>query len=78
MYATLEIPTLYVIGSKDIIVDPVAGVEKLKSLGNNNIEIKVLEGLEHYLTTEPELILGKEMYDIDENASACMIKWILK
>lgn len=78
MYATLEIPTLYVIGSKDIIVDPVAGVEKLKSLGNNNIEIKVLEGLDHYLTTEPELILGKEMYDIDENASACMINWILK
>lgn len=76
MYATLEIPTLYIIGSKDIIVDPVAGVEKLKSLGNTKVEIKVLDGLDHYLTTEPELVVGKEMYDIDEKASACIINWV--
>ncbi|TDS60188.1 alpha/beta hydrolase [Myroides indicus] len=77
MYANVEVPMLYIIGTNDIIVDPVAGVEKLKSLGNTKVEIKVLDGLDHYLTTEPELVLGKEMYYIDEKASAYMVNWIL-
>lgn len=76
MYANVEVPMLYIIGTNDIIVDPVAGVEKLKSLGNTKVEIKVLDGLDHYLTTEPELILGKEMYNIDEKASTYIINWI--
>jgi len=76
MYTNLSIPTLYIIGTNDIFVDPVAEVEKLKSLKNKNVEIKVLDGLNHYLTTEHEVKLGKEMYNIDENASSCIVNWI--
>lgn len=76
MYANLTIPTLYVIGTNDIFVDPKAEVEKLKSLENKNIEIKVFDGLNHYLTTESEVKLGKEMYNIDEKASSSIVNWI--
>lgn len=76
MYANLTIPTLYVIGTNDFFVDPVLEVEKLKSLKNKNVKIKVFDGLNHYLTTEPEDKLGKEMYYIDENASSSIINWI--
>lgn len=76
MYANLNIPTLYIIGSNDIFVDPMAEVEKLKSLNNENVEIKVFDGLNHYLTTDSEVTLGKEMYNIDEKASSDIINWI--
>lgn len=76
MYANVNIPTFYIIGTNDIFVDPVAEVDKLKSLKNKNIEIKVFNGLNHYLTTEPEVKLGKEMYNIDEKASFSIVNWI--
>ena len=77
MYAHLDMPTLYIIGTNDIYVDPVAEVEKLKSLNNPNIKIKIFDGLNHYLTTAPEVKLGKDMYNIDENASSCIVNWII-
>lgn len=76
MYANLNIPILYIIGTNDIFVNPIAEVEKLKSFENKNVEIKVFEGLNHYLTTELEVKLGKEMYNIDEKASSNIINWI--
>jgi len=76
MYTNLTVPTLYVIGTNDIFVDPIKEVEKLESLKNKNVEIIVFDGLNHYLTTEPEIKLGKEMYNIDENVSSCIINWI--
>lgn len=76
MYANLTIPTFYIIGANDIFVDPVSEVEKLKLLENKNVKIKVFNGLNHYLTTEPEDELGKEMYHMDQNASYSIIKWI--
>lgn len=76
MYANVNIPTFYIIGTNDIFVDPVKEVDKLKSLNNKNIEIKVFDGLNHYLTTEPEVKLGKEMYNIDEKASSSIVDWI--
>ncbi|MBA5791786.1 alpha/beta hydrolase [Flavobacterium sp. xlx-214] len=76
MYTNLTIPSLYIIGTNDIFVDPVGEVEKLKSLQNKNIEIKVFEGLNHYLTAEPEVKLGKEIYNIDGKASSSIVNWI--
>lgn len=76
MYANLTIPTFYIIGTNDIFVDPVSEVEKLISLENKNVEIKVFDGLNHYLTPEPEDTLEKEMYHLDDNASSAIINWI--
>lgn len=76
MYAAIDVPVLYIIGTNDPIVDAVAEVEKLKSLGNKNTTIKVMDGLDHFLTTETELIQSKEIYHIDSSASDAIIQWI--
>ncbi|WP_353101619.1 alpha/beta hydrolase [Myroides odoratus] len=76
MYAITDVPTFYIIGTNDLIVEAAVEVEKLKSLENKNITIKVMDGLDHYLTTETELILSKEMYHIDVKASDAIIQWI--
>ncbi|MBB1138159.1 alpha/beta hydrolase [Myroides sp. WP-1] len=76
MYAAIDVPVLYIIGTNDLIVEAKAEVEKLNSLGNKNTTIKVMDGLDHFLTTETELIQSKEIYHIDSSASDAIIQWI--
>ncbi len=76
MYAAIDVPVLYIIGTNDLIVEAKAEVEKLNSLGNKNTTIKVMDGLDHFLTTETELIQSKEIYHIDASASDAIIQWI--
>lgn len=76
MYTNLTIPTLYIIGTEDIYVDPIAEVNTLKSLNNKNIDIKVFDKLNHYLTADPNLKLGEEMYHIEPAVSSYIINWI--
>lgn len=77
MYGDLSIPTLYLIGSEDIYVDPQGEVATLKEVNNPCIEVKYFERLDHYLTTAgAKLEISKAMYDIAAEASDVIVEWL--
>ncbi|RZJ72118.1 MAG: alpha/beta fold hydrolase [Flavobacterium sp.] len=73
-YKSTDVPTLYVIGTKDTFVDPAAETALLESFGNKNITIVKMDGLNHYLTAGALDI--STMYGIDTNAAATIVNWI--
>ncbi|MBK0369116.1 alpha/beta hydrolase [Flavobacterium agrisoli] len=77
-YKNRTIPMSYIIGSKDIHVDPIENVELLKSYNKSNIEIKVFEGLNHYLNNEDISVVTQDIYKINEKAEEYIIHWVLK
>jgi alpha/beta superfamily hydrolase len=76
VYENLTIPTSYIIGDNDIFVDPVANTSILKKINNKNIDSKVFESLNHYLTSSKNLELNTSLYEIDEVAKAYVLNWI--
>lgn len=76
VYAGITIPVLYIIGSEDIFVDPVAETALLQSFANKNIQIAKVEGLNHYLTKGK--LSAATMYAIDADAGMQIINWINK
>ncbi|MGH2664848.1 alpha/beta hydrolase [Flavobacterium sp.] len=74
VYKTIEIPTLYVIGTDDKYVDPISETAVLKSFQNDKIKILVFENLNHYLT-RGELSLST-MYEIDNLPKNEITNWI--
>lgn len=79
-YKNVNIPLLYIIGSKDIFVDPITNSELLKSYKNPLIDISVIEGLNHYLTKESidpsNLAMKSSLYEMDKKALNRIIEWI--
>ncbi len=73
-YNAITIPVLYIIGDKDTFVDPIAETQLLESFGNNNITIKKMEGLNHYLTKETLTL--DTFYTIDSDAASEIVRWI--
>ncbi|MGY5848560.1 alpha/beta hydrolase [Salegentibacter sp. HM20] len=80
-YENLDVPMLYIIGSKDIFVDPKANIDFLNSLNNNIIETLQLENLNHYLTSEDidpgNLKMSSSYYEIDQKALNQITSWII-
>lgn len=76
VYEKLSIPTVYLIGNNDIFVDPIANTALLKKINNKNIEIKIFESLNHYLTSSKNLELNTSLYEIDEVAKTYVLDWI--
>jgi len=76
VYENLAIPTIYIIGDNDIFVDPVANTTLLKKINNKNINIKVFESLNHYLTSSKNLELNSSVYEIDEVVKTYLLDWI--
>lgn len=76
VYEKLSIPTVYLIGNNDIFVDPIANTALLKKINNKNIEIKIFESLNHYLTSSKNLELNTSLYEIDEAAKTHVLDWI--
>ncbi|MBC5835095.1 alpha/beta hydrolase [Flavobacterium sp. F372] len=76
VYENIAIPTIYLIGDNDIFVDPVANTSILKKINNKNIDIKVFESLNHYLTSSKNLELNTSLYEIDEVAKTYVLDWI--
>jgi len=75
IYAKTEIPILYIIGTNDIFIDPTAEVNKLKSFQNSKVKIVVLDGFNHYLTKEKQLL--KPTYEIDDLAKDEIVNWVI-
>lgn len=81
-YKKITIPVFYIIGSEDKFVSPKNNVDLLNNFKNPNIETKIFEGLNHYLTIGDIDPLKKSttpiLYDISNEALEEIIKWTLK
>ena len=75
-YKQLQIPTMYLIGSKDQYVNPIAEVNRLKEIENPHITIKVMKNLNHYLTSGA--LSPHVLYNIDASATEAIMNWIKK
>lgn len=73
-YKEINIPVLYIIGTNDSFVDPVAETRLLESFGNANITIRKMENLSHYLTSG-KLTL-ENLYSIDDTAVNVILEWL--
>ena len=79
-YKKSVIPILYIIGSNDKFVDPITNAELLKKFKNKNIDIQIIDGLNHYLTRTNidlnNLKMVSSFYKIDKLALKTIINWI--
>lgn len=76
VYKNIDVPMLYIIGSEDRFVDPKSNTELLKSFENENIEIEILNGLNHYLKKGEFKGMILSNYEISEQAKTIIIDWI--
>ena len=78
-YRSLKIPVLFITGNNDSIVNSVKTNKLLKELNKPNIEIQILNNLNHYLKVGTDDWLESEdtnaIYEIDENAMEIIINW---
>lgn len=79
VYKSLNIPVLFITGTNDSVVDHVNTIKLLKELNNPNIEIKLLEGLNHFLRKGYDDFYEtkdyKHIYEINEEALRLIINW---
>jgi len=76
VYKQLQIPTIYLIGTKDQFVNPKSEINLLRKYNNPLITVKVMTNLNHYLTAgalQPNVI-----YNIDKRATDTIINWVQK
>lgn len=71
------IKSLYLTGTKDKIINHKEEITTVESFQNPNIEIKVFEGLNHYLT-DRNGIVGSSLYQMDKEALNTIINWLNK
>lgn len=70
-YKAINVPTFFMMGSEDLVVDPISNVELLKSLNNNNIKIEIASGENH-------LFSDGEDYNMHEDIKQKIVDWVLK
>lgn len=76
-YMNINKPVLYIIGSLDELVDPVSNTELLSTMHNENIDVKVVDGLYHMLSSKKFSIHEQDIYNIDDNALSKILEWVL-
>ena len=76
VYRQLQIPTMYLIGSKDQYVNPIAEVSRLEKINNPYITIQVMKNLNHYLASG--VLHHDVLYNIDASATEVIMNWIDK
>jgi alpha/beta superfamily hydrolase len=76
VYKQLQIPTIYIIGSKDQYVNPISEVKRLKKFNNPLITVKVMNNLNHYLTSGT--LNADVLYNIDKSATETIMNWMQK
>ncbi len=75
IYKELNIPTLVIIGTEDILIDPIASKKSIEDFNNVNIEFKSFEGLNHFL--EENSSLTTKDWNINEDSKKYIIDWIM-
>jgi len=73
-YKNIQVPVLYIVGSRDTFIDPVAEIKTIEGFGNENITAIKMKGLTHYLTSG-KLTL-QTLYEIDNSAVAAILEWL--
>ncbi|UGS24495.1 alpha/beta fold hydrolase [Flavobacterium channae] len=72
-----NIKSLFLTGTLDKIINHEDEITTVKSFQNPNIEIKVFEDLNHYLT-DRKGVVGSSLYQMDQEPLKVIINWILK
>lgn len=76
-YKSINIPVLYIVGGNDKFVNPISETELLKTFNNPKIQMKIMDGLNHWLTKK-NAKKGTSLYQMDRNALTEIINWTLK
>lgn len=76
IYRSIQIPTMYIIGSKDQFVDPVNEIKLLQRYNNPLVTVKVMKNLNHYLTSG--VLKAHTLYNIHKSASEEIVNWVSK
>lgn len=71
------IKSLYLVGTTDKFINHKKEIANIESFQNPNIETKIFEGLNHYLTDRNGKV-GSSLYQMDEEALNTIISWINK
>ncbi len=69
-YKNCSVPVLYIIGSEDLHVSSQHELMVLERLNNHNIETKLIQNVDHYLTEKQD-----PRYEINPKAVEEIIKW---
>lgn len=72
---TITIPTLYLTGTKDKVINHADETDLVKSFNNNYIEIQVFDGLNHWLT-QKDATVGSSLYNMDKAPLNKILSWI--
>ncbi|MFD2824521.1 alpha/beta hydrolase [Lacinutrix iliipiscaria] len=75
-YKEIEFPTLVIIGEKDILVDPKQSETELNNIANPNIEFKLINGLNHFMTKTGVDWKTNEIYNVDVVFKKYVVNWI--
>lgn len=81
IYEALDIPTLFIIGGKDQLVDPIQTNQSLKEINNENITVKTFNNLSHFLRwkdIEMSSSMTNEIFNVDLDAKNYITNWIIK
>jgi len=75
-YKNIDCPTLFIIGEEDILVDPRQSKTELDKIANPDIELKKINGLNHFMTKEGVEWNTNKIYDVDLVFKEYIVKWI--
>jgi uncharacterized protein len=76
-YKNLDIPTLFIIGSDDILVDPLKSKNDLLLFGNQNIEYVLINGYNHFMVKKETSEKTNDIYDVAFEFKQKLVNWIL-
>jgi len=77
IYKNINIPVFYIVGRNDKFVNPSTETELLKSFNNPKFQIKIMDGLNHWLT-EKNAKAGTSLYQMDKKALKEIMNWTLE
>lgn len=76
IYEGIEIPVLYIIGELDDIVESSSNIKFLTEISNDNIDVEVVEGMNHMLNENIYSHVGQHIYHINDYSIEKIIDWI--
>ncbi|WKL48383.1 alpha/beta fold hydrolase [Flavobacterium pectinovorum] len=82
LFQNLKIPMLFIAGSNDSFFDTKKTAQLINDINNKNIDVKILNGLNHFLRAGTDnwkkTKQYSNLYEIDHQALNEIINWIVK
>lgn len=73
----IAIPTLYLVGTNDEILDYKQESDLVLTFKNENIKVEIYDGLNHYLT-EKDAASGTSLYKMDKEPLSEIMRWTME